>query len=171
MLCHGGKERWRGVSYTKYIRQCIIDFWESAHLFFLRVPKEGANLLLAPAHVLVQDLRAVDDLGLPAEHKKRGVKHLWVLKKPEKMPKKTEFLAAPCVQDLPDFPRNEGFAAAGRAEQQDAAHVVDAELLDEAGENAGRKRAPKHRFELVSEPSDAHFFEFEVALEQRVVGG
>ena len=78
---------------------------------------------------------------------------------------------SPGIQNLADFPRNEGLAAPRGAEEQDAADVVDAELLDEAGKDAGGEGAAKHGLELVPQPADAHFLEFEVAFEERVVGG
>ena len=103
------------------------------------VGKQLADVLLTRADELVQDLRAVHNLRLAR------------------------------VEHLADLPRHERLARAGRAEEQDALDVLDAQLLHERGrEDARRKGAAEDGAELVVETANAHVLELEVRLQDGV---
>mmetsp|Transcript_10233 Transcript_10233/g.24613 ORF Transcript_10233/g.24613 Transcript_10233/m.24613 type:complete len:343 (-) Transcript_10233:546-1574(-) len=108
-------------------------------LLRLRVGEEFADVLLRLAHVLAQHLRPVHDLGL-----------------------------AP-VEHLADLTRHQRLARARRPEEQHAAHVRDAELLEHGGrEDARGEGASEDVGELRVEPADAHLLEVEVRLDDLI---
>lgn len=109
-------------------------------LLLLRVLEQRADIRLGLAHVLVQDLGAVHHLRLVR------------------------------VQRLPDLPGDQRLAAARRAVQQHAAHVLDAHLAQHLGrEHTRRERAAEDVGELLVQTADAHRLEVEAALEQTAV--
>ena len=109
-------------------------------LLLLRIFEQCADIRFGLAHVLVQDLRAVHHLRLVR------------------------------VQRLPDLPRDQRLAAARRAVQQHAAHVLDAHLAQHLRrEHARGERAAEDVGELLVQTADAHRLEVESALKQTAV--
>mmetsp|Transcript_3600 Transcript_3600/g.10246 ORF Transcript_3600/g.10246 Transcript_3600/m.10246 type:complete len:435 (-) Transcript_3600:206-1510(-) len=105
-------------------------------LLLLGLGEQFAHLLLRSADVLVEDFGSVDDLGLPG------------------------------VQDLANLPRDERLAAAGRAVQEHAAHVVDAQLPDDVRRPNARREGPAEDLvELGIQPTNAELLEVKVRKE------
>ena len=101
-------------------------FVARVRLLLLRVREERTDLLFGTADVLVEDLRAVHNLGLAR------------------------------VEHLADLPRDERFAAARRAIQKHAADVRNPELRDDVrGEETRSERTTKDALELTGQSSDA----------------
>ena len=101
-------------------------FVARVRLLLLRVRKERADLLFGTADVLVEDLRAVHNLGLAR------------------------------VEHLANLSRDERLAAARRTIQQHAADVRNAELRDDVRRKETRREgATEDALELTGQSSDA----------------